>query len=134
MNMRKTLSKSERIASKARHASFEYSGNTYYIVTISKDKAPIPHFHVMNEDLTKTYACLRIESAEYFDHGFKRDCVLDDNMLELIDNSLRDVPYDIYPTLTRFNIMVKIWNMSDNKVKLPFDMSQPDYTKTMRSN
>lgn len=100
---------------------------------ISKKLEAPPHFHVLYNN--KTIACLRLDCAEYYDHGYKRDTELTQSVLNMIDMELRK---SLNPThfgnwSTIFDMAVGIWIHSNGKAYISNTLKQPDYT-TVRRN
>lgn len=104
---------------------------------ISKKIPAPPHFHVcIDRDATtiSTIACLRLDCAEYYDHGYKRNTELSQNLLNEIDSQLRkklDPKYFGYNN-TEFDRLVRAWNAENPDNEIANNHHQPDYTKTRR--
>ena len=107
---------------------FDYplgSDNHYVLKIYGRDsRRDIPHFHV--ELNGKTIACLKIEKAEYFDHGYTRYNVLSDDLLQEIDRQL-DIEYYYSFNATGYEKIVANWNIEEDQYIHP---NKPDYTKT----
>lgn len=122
---------SRRTRSKCTHLKFNMpTGELVEVQTYSNDGIT-PHFHVVVDG--KTIGCLKLDSPEYYDHGYIRTTVIDKKILIEINKQLSNyVPWS--KTETEYMNMRYFWNITNRKTHIPLNIEQPDYTKTERRN
>lgn len=96
----------------------------FELVVYTDDEGNIPHMHVKIQG--KVNACIRYDSAEYFEHG-KYTNKVPMKVAKQIDRLLRSK--NEFTCDTQWKAAVLMWNMNNSKMKLDKNIVQPDYTK-----
>lgn len=97
-----------------------------FFICVYDGEGPVPHFHVKNRK-TREEACVKLLSAEYFNHSSKR--------MTLNSNERRELckflsSRTITSALTNYQAICLMWNTNnpDHRInKDPRDMRMPDY-------
>lgn len=98
-------------------------GYTVYIDT--DDSGKVPHFHFKKaNDYDPFYACIKIESPEYFYHSSNQDVLNSDQKEEMIDFLKSECVDDHYAN--NWELLLSNWNM-DNDIQVDWNQVMPDY-------
>ena len=105
----------------------------YLIYVNSDDAGNIPHFHIVDEGTRGKgkkgfHCCIKIEKAEYFNHGNKQDKLNSNERKELMEflrSPFRNPKYNG----TNWEFIKDTWNDNNSKMNVSEDCKMPDYTK-----
>ncbi len=101
--------------------------NKLCVVIRMNDAGNIPHFHIMDKSkLGRVFhTCIKIESPEYFHHEGKEDILNSKqrkNLIEFFNQTSRR-------GITKWEMMVDLWNANNSSRMVDEYIQMPDYTK-----
>lgn len=102
----------------------------YEVYVNTNDGESIPHFHLRDaKDWNKFHTCIKIESAEYFNHGEKTDTLNHKLKADLQKFMESDVTISKYKGkfYNNWELVCFLWDMNNSDVMIKDDTIQPDY-------
>lgn len=86
-----------------------------------------PHFHIWDKNTQgqKFHTCVEIKKPVYFHHTGKED-VLNSKQKKSLIKFLSTNSED-FPGMTLWNVLVRLWNMSNSNMKVDPNLKMPDY-------
>lgn len=94
------------------------------------DGGNIPHFHIRDKvDWKKFHSCVKILSAEYFEHEGKEDTLSSKQRKELQTFMLSKVDNPKYLNLfeNTWKYICFLWDMNNSAIQIPEDAEMPNY-------
>lgn len=100
----------------------------YEIVIFTNDGGKIPHFHYRDANTRgrKFHTCIRLDSAQYFHHGGKRDILNVKQRKELVDFLLSNAEEED-EGYTNWMLLLREWNRNNSDVKIDRNSKMPNY-------
>ena len=100
-------------------------------IIVYGNEGPNPHFH-FKDIASKHYreGCVRIDIAEYFDHGKYKARFTKDEKEELVRflNSTTTKRSRFWnPSATNYDVIIALWNMSNELYEIDEDIEMPNY-------